>query len=236
MIYINTKKILIIDDEEEILTLLKVVLNKEGFCNIRTVQDSLLAIQVCKEYSPDIIILDIMMPDKDGYAVLADIRRITTAPVLFLSAKEHEANKVLGLKLGADDYITKPFSPIEVAYRVKAHLRRKEIIVNELINKQRKIVTNDFEVDFNCGKVYRGSKEYSLRAKELKLLWFLISNKNTILSKTDLIKAVWGEDYNGFDNTLMVHIRKLREKIEVNPSKPKYIVNLKGLGYMFVNK
>lgn len=225
------EKVLIIDDEKEILLLLETVLKKEGFINVKIVDDSIEGIEVCKNYKPNIVILDIMMPKMDGLQVLKEIRKFSDVPILFLSAKSEEIDKILGLGLGADDYITKPFSPKEVAFRIKAHLRRIERIREGILFKNNVFKTEDFTIDFDKGVIIRDNQVYVLKAKELKLLQLLVVNKNNIISKQSIIENVWGDNFDGYDNTLMVHIRKLREKLESNPSKPKYIKTVKGIGY-----
>ena len=231
----NDKKIMVVDDEEAILKLLDAVLKKEGFIDIKTINDSKSAIEICKEYNPDIIILDIMMPNMDGFEVFKEIRKFSEVPILFLSAKCDESDMILGLGFGADDYITKPFSPKEVAFRVKAHLRRVERI-KESINKEANVYkTENFIIDFDKGQITKEGIISELRAKELKLISLLILNKNNIVPKDRIIEEVWGENFEGCDNTVMVHIRKIREKIELEPSKPKYIKTVKGIGYKFVN-
>ena len=228
-----SSKILIIDDEEAILTLLYTVFKKEGFENVKTVNDSITSIEVCREYDPDIIILDIMMPKKDGFEVLKEIRKFSIVPVLFLSAKSEETDKLLGLGIGADDYITKPFSTKEVVFRVKAHLRRIKLIKNSLSSDKNIIKTKDFIINFDEGKINRNGQDYILRAKELKLLKILINNANIILSKEQIVQKVWEDVYIGYENTLMVHIRRLRQKLEDFPSNPKYLITVKGIGYKF---
>lgn len=225
------EKVLIIDDEKEILLLLETVLKKEGFINVKIVDDSIEGIEVCKNYKPNIVILDIMMPKMDGLQVLKEIRKFSDVPILFLSAKSEDIDKILGLGLGADDYITKPFSPKEVAFRIKAHLRRIERIREGILFKNNVFKTEDFTIDFNKGIIIRDNEIYALKAKELKLLQLLVVNKNNIIDKQSILENVWGDNFEGYDNTLMVHIRKLREKLESNPSKPKYIKTVKGIGY-----
>ncbi len=228
-----SSRILMIDDEEAILTLLYTVFKKEGFENVKTVNDSITSIEVCREYNPDIIILDIMMPKKNGFEVMKEIRKFSIAPVLLLSAKSEETDKLLGLGLGADDYITKPFSTKEVVYRVKAHLRRIERIKNSLNPNKNIIKTKDFTINFNEGKIERNGRDYILRAKELRLLKLLINNANIIITKEQIVQKVWDDVYIGYENTLMVHIRRLRQKLEEIPSSPKYLITVKGIGYKF---
>jgi len=233
MIIIMKDRILIVDDEDAILILLATVLKKEGFINVKTVNNSMEAIDFCKKYKPDLIILDIMMPNMDGFDVLREIRKFTIVPVLFLSAKSEEADKLLGLGIGADDYVTKPFSPKEVVFRIRAHLRRIEVIKESLNIKKNVILTKDFTINFDEGNIRRNDKIYKLRAKEIRLLKFLTDNANTILSKEQIIRNVWEDTFCGYDNTVMVHIRKLREKLEEEPSDPKYLITIKGIGYKF---
>ena len=195
---IKNRKILIVDDEVELLNLLKMVLTKEGFKNIYTAQNGNDAIDLFKNINPDLAILDVMLPDMEGYDICKIIRKTSNIPVLFLSAKGEELDRIMGLAIGADDYITKPFSPKEVVLRVKIQLKKYMI---------------------------------ELKPKEYKMFLYMLKHKNKIISKERFCDEVWGENFFGFDNTIMVHIRKLREKIEENPSKPKYILTVKGLGY-----
>ncbi|MBU3145476.1 response regulator transcription factor [Clostridium sp. CF012] len=233
---INKSKILIVDDEEDILRLLSTVLRKEGFENIYTAAAAKEAIDLVSRLDPDIILLDIMMPDRDGYDVCKEIRKTSRTPILFMSAKSEELDRILGFALGADDYITKPFSPKEVAYRVKAHLRRNNYLGEDKVESGKPIVFGPFELNEEKIELKKNGELIELKAKEFKMLVYFAKNPNQILSKEKICDGVWGEDYIGFDNTIMVHIRRLREKIEDNPSMPKYIVNIKGLGYKFVVK
>lgn len=226
---IKEKKILIIDDEEDILRLLSTVLSKEGFKNIYTAETGVKGLQLFESIKPDIIILDIMLPDKEGYEVCKKIRETSMVPILFLSAKTEEMDRILGFALGGDDYITKPFSPKEVFYRIKAQLRRNIIPVTD--NKT--LCFGPFEIKEDEMVILKNGVNLELKPKELKLFLYLAKNANKIISKERICDEVWGEDYIGFDNTIMVHVRRLREKIEDDPSKPKYIINVKGLGYKF---
>lgn len=233
---INKSKILIVDDEEDIVRLLSTVLRKEGFENIYTAGTAKEALNLAKKMNPDIILLDIMMPDRDGYEVCKEIRNTSRTPILFMSAKTEEMDRILGFALGADDYITKPFSPKEVAYRVKAHLRRNNYIGEDNVKKDKTIVFGPFELNEEKIEFKKNGELIELKAKEFKMLAYIAKHPNQILSKEKICSEVWGEDYIGFDNTIMVHIRRLREKIEDNPSMPQYIINVKGLGYKFVIK
>ncbi|QWG36857.1 response regulator transcription factor [Bacillus mycoides] len=229
---VYTKKILIVDDEKEILNLLEAVLKKEGFQHIYTYTTGEEGIRMCKQVQPDLIILDIMLPDLDGYSVCQQIRQFTFVPIFFLSAKNEDLDKILGLSIGGDDYITKPFSPKEVAYKMKAFFRRNQYQEKARIMYQ----FGDIKIDEAQGTVLRGDTLLTLTAKEFNILLFLIKNPNQIFSKARLYEAVWGEAYLGNDNIMMVHMRHLREKIEDNPSKPHYLVTVRGLGYKLNTK
>ena len=228
---IKSRKILIVDDEIELLNLLKMVLIKEGFEKIYTAQNGKDAIDLFENINPDLAILDVMLPDMEGYDICKIIRKKSNIPVLFLSAKGEELDRIMGLAIGADDYITKPFSPKEVALRVKLQLTKYMMINNGVPNNKEKLIVKPFEVDEEKMEVTKNGQIIELKPKEYKMFLYMLKHKNQIISKEKFCDDVWGEDFFGFDNTIMVHIRKLREKIEENPSKPKYILNVKGLGY-----
>ena len=230
---IKSRKILIVDDEIELLNLLKMVLSKEGFEKIYTAQNGKEAIDLFENINPDLAILDVMLPDMEGYDICKIIRKKTNIPILFLSAKGEELDRIMGLAIGADDYITKPFSPKEVALRVKIQLTKYMMINNNIPNNKEKLIVKPFEVDEEKMEVTKNGQIIELKPKEYKMFLYMLKHKNQIISKEKFCDDVWGEDFFGFDNTIMVHIRKLREKIEENPSKPKYILNVKGLGYKF---
>ena len=226
------KKILIIDDERELLVLLKEVFNKEGFINIYEADNGIDGILSAKENNPDIIILDVNMPDIDGYKVCDRIRRFSLCPIIFLTARSEDEEKIIGLEAGGDDYVTKPFNIKELVLRVKSQLRRGSLISE---NKDSKYTFGNISIDEEAGEVYKGNDNISLTAKEYSLILFLVKNKNKVFSKTSLCENIWGYEYDGYDNTIMVHIRHLREKLEDNPSEPKYIKTLKGIGYKLVD-
>lgn len=230
---IKSRKILIVDDEVELLNLLKMVLLKEGFEKIYTAQNGKDAIDLFENINPDLAILDVMLPDMEGYDICKIIRKKSNIPILFLSAKGEELDRVMGLAIGADDYITKPFSPKEVALRVKIQLTKYIMINNNIPNNKEKLIVKPFEIDEEKMEVTKNGQIIELKPKEYKMFLYMLKHKNQIISKEKFCDDVWGEDFFGFDNTIMVHIRKLREKIEENPSKPKYILNVKGLGYKF---
>ena len=228
----NNYKILIADDEPDILSLLEKALKLEGFNNIIKAQNGNDAVTLCRTENPDAVILDIMMPGMDGYEVCRKIRDFSIAPILFLSSKNDEVDKILGLAVGGDDYVTKPFSPKEIVYRVKAQLRRASY-GNAASSDPIRI--GKLVVDPDRCEVSVDGRMAELTAREYEMLKVLAENKGHVLSRERLYERVWGEESFGCDNTIMVHIRHLREKIEADPNDPKYIITLKGLGYKLVD-
>lgn len=226
-------KIMVVDDEPDILDLLEKALNIEGYYNIIKVENGTLAINTCREIRPDVIVLDVMLPDIDGYEVCKQIRGFSQCPILFLSSKNDELDKILGLSVGGDDYVTKPFSPKEIAYRVKAQIRRAEYRHSQVQNYSIKI--GDIFIDTDGCRVMKGNSSVELTAREFEILKYLAENKGRVISRERLYETIWGEDSFGCDNTMMVHIRHLREKLENNPAMPQYIITMKGLGYKLVN-
>lgn len=226
---IKNKKLLIVDDELEIRNMVEGFLRKEGFGRIYQASNCTEALEVCQSIKPDIAILDVMLPDGDGFSLLSSLRQISNMPVLFLSARGEDEDRLLGLGLGADDYIVKPFLPRELVLRLTAILRR----VYSPPKRERPPVfqLGNRIIDLESGTVRSDSKEYPLTAKEIVLLYKLYENQNRIVTSDSLCQAAWGDDYYGYENTLMVHIRRIREKIEVNPSNPEYLLTIRGLGY-----
>ncbi|MGL5311633.1 MAG: response regulator transcription factor [Peptostreptococcaceae bacterium] len=230
-------KVLIIDDEQDITDILDTVLKREGFNNIYVADNGKDGIDIFNKVNPDIVLLDIMLPDISGYDVFNELRKNSQIPILFISAKDEEVDRLLGFAIGADDYITKPFSAKEVAFRLKVRLKAIDSNFNQNIEKRKRTIKfGDIRINEETGEVSKGGNSLEFTAKELKLLMYLVNNPNIIISKENICKEVWGEDFFGFDNTITVHIRKLRMKIEDNPSKPKYITTVIGLGYKFVMK
>lgn len=228
-------RILIVDDEQDLCQLMKTSLTKEGFSKIEMAGTIKEGWEKFQAFAPTLIILDVMLPDGEGYDLCRRIRDVSRIPILFLSAKSDEVDKILGLAIGGDDYITKPFSPKEMAYRVKAQLRRAGVYTMESTAKTATMVVSvgPFEINSDETEVKKDGRLLQLTAKEVGLMASFMRNPNQILSKRTLFQNVWGEDFYGADNTLMVHIRRLREKIEDNPSDPSYILTVKGLGYRF---
>lgn len=228
----TNKKVLIIDDEEDILRLIKTVLQKEGIEHVITATTTKEGLEQFQSHRPDLVILDIMLPDGEGYDVCKQMRNTSNVPILFLSAKTEEIDKILGFAIGGDDYITKPFSPKEVAYRVKAHLRRAGYTQSEPL-KETIFKAGPFELDEEKARLTKNGQVLELKPKELGLMKVFLQNQNKVISKEQLYDMVWGEEFFGMDNTVMVHIRRLREKIEEQPSQPQFLVTMKGLGYKF---
>ncbi len=229
---IEDSKILIVDDERQLLVLLKEVFMKEGFNEIYEADNGIDAILSAKENMPNLIILDVNLPDIDGYNVCQRIRSFSSCPIIFLTAKSEDEEKIKGLEVGGDDYVTKPFNIKELVLRAKSQLRRS---TPEKNIKQENIYTfGDIYINEDTGEIKKGEKQIILTAKEYALMLYLVKNKNKVFSKNSLCEEIWGYEYDGNDNTIMVHIRHLREKIEDNPSKPKYIKTLKGIGYKLV--
>lgn len=219
--------ILVIDDEVEIAEIIKTALQREGFTNITLCSSGLLALEAFKSSTPDLVLLDIMLPDLSGYELFQLFKAYAQVPILFVSAKGEELDRIHGFELGADDYITKPFSPKELACRVKARLKSTPLKQN--------LSYGDLTINSETGEVKKSGIPLSFTAKEYKLLMFLMAHPNQIISKEQICEAVWGEDFIGFDNTISVHIRRLRKKIEDDPSNPRWIQTVIGMGYKFTN-
>jgi len=220
--------ILVVDDERSIADILKYSLEKEGY-QVLTAYHGLEALEKIYEKTPDLIILDIMLPHKDGFEVCQEVRLNTDIPIIMLTAKETEIDKILGLEMGADDYVTKPFSTREVIARVKAILRR----THRETEKTDILRYGDLEIDSNLMEAYRNGKKLELTLKEFSLLQFLMENRGQVFSREKLLNQVWGYQYVGEERTVDVTVRRLREKLEEDTAKPEYIVTKRGVGYYF---
>lgn len=231
-------KLLIIDDEQEIAALLRTVLKREGFEQVHTASSVNEGLNLFKRVLPDLVLLDIMLPDGNGYELFPVLQQIKPVPILFISAKDEEVDRLLGFAMGAEDYITKPFSAKEVAYRVKARLKERFPSPGAIAEppKDQRICFGDVCVDLAAGEVQKAGVVKDFTAKELKILLYLVQNQSRVLSKEMICQAVWGGNYIGIDNTISVHIRKIRLKIEDDPSNPRWIQTVVGLGYKFVCK
>ena len=229
-------RILLADDDKEIRNLLKIYLERELYM-VDTAINGEEALHLFNQNKYNLVILDLMMPKIDGIEVCKKLRDKTNIPILMLTAKDHEVDKILGLSIGADDYITKPFSIHEVIARVKALMRRFLVLgSNNTVQEKTTLSFKGLTINLNTYTVHTNKEEISLTGKELELLKFFTSNPGQVFTKTQLFRNVWDDNYIEDDNTVMVHIRKLRKKIEIDPSNPKFIQTIWGIGYKFVGE
>ena len=227
-------KILIVDDEKLLVKGIKFNLEQDGY-ETESAYDGEEALEYDRNNQYDIILLDVMLPKLTGFEVCQQIREFSNVPIIMLTAKDDDMDKILGLEYGADDYITKPFNILEVKARIKAIMRRMEPKRAGNI-EQKEIVSGAMRLDSEGRRCYIAGKEIGLTAKEFEVLELLILNPNKVYSRDELLKLVWGADYPGDVRTVDVHIRRLREKIEENPSEPKYVHTKWGVGYYFLNE
>jgi two-component system response regulator VicR len=225
-----SRKILIVDDEKPISDIVKFNLVREGY-EIMTAFDGEEALKKVYEFEPDLILLDVMLPKMDGFQVCKKVRERFNTPILMLTAKEEEVDKVLGLELGADDYITKPFSIRELVARVKSNMRRIETV--SLPDQNQIIESGSIKMDLNKYEVLKDGKIIDLTLREFELLKFLATQENQVFTREKLLEEVWGYEYYGDIRTVDVTIRRLREKIEDHSSSPKYVLTKRGVGYYF---
>ncbi len=225
------RKVLIVDDEKSIVKGLKFSLMQDDM-EVDAAYDGEEALEMIKSHDYDMILLDVMLPKLDGFEVCQRVREFSDVPIVMLTAKGDDMDKILGLDYGADDYVTKPFNTLEVKARIKAILRRntKNNVENKPVSS---IETGDLVVDIEGRRVFIAGNEVNLTAKEFDLLELLAKNPNKVYGRDKLLAIVWGEDYPGDGRTVDVHVRRLREKIEVNSSEPKYIHTKWGVGYYF---
>ncbi|MBI4497750.1 MAG: response regulator transcription factor [Chloroflexi bacterium] len=228
--------ILIVEDETSLLTTIAYNLRREGY-QVQTATDGEQALAAARQYRPDLILLDIMLPKVDGFEVCRQLRRESTVPIIVVTARSEEIDRVVGLEIGADDYLTKPFSMRELIARVKAMLRRRALLLQEVsaaAPDTERLRAGDLEIDVAAHRVTRAGAEVALKPKEFELLTFLVRNRGHIFSAEQLIERVWGYAYTGDTRTVAVHIRGLREKLEHDPSRPARIETIRGVGYRFV--
>ncbi|WP_339238130.1 response regulator transcription factor [Oceanobacillus sp. FSL W7-1281] len=228
MDYIKQKRILLVDDEAALLEMVTSILKNSGFQQIRTAKTMKEAITAANAYKPEFAILDVMLPDGDGFTLLKQLREIADYPVLFLTARGEDEDKFAGFDSGADDYLVKPFLPKELIFRVTAILRRSYKGENP------RVLLQHCEIDFERAVVVKEGEERLLTAKEFELLSELYRQAGRIVTIDALCEAAWGENPFGYENSLMAHIRRIREKIEANPSKPVSLLTVKGLGYKLI--
>lgn len=226
------EKILVVDDDYEINQLIKFYLEKEFF-QVYNVFNGTDAIRIVKNEKPDLIILDIMLHDIDGIELCLTIRRETDAPILFLSCKSEELDKILALSVGGDDYLTKPFLPGELIARIKAHLRRNRMLT-EAHQKEEIISFANVDINFSSREVMINGRSVNFPAKEFDILEVFVKNPKRVYSPEQIYEKVWKEECMPADvRTIMVYISNIRKKIEKDPSQPKYIINVRGVGYKF---
>ena len=225
-------RLLIIEDEEAIAELEKDYLELSGF-DVEIENDGRQGLDRALDENFDLYILDLMLPGVDGFEICKQIRRKKNTPILMVSAKKDDIDKIRGLGLGADDYITKPFSPSELVARVKAHLARYDRLINSTLPENEVIEVRNLKIDKSARRVYVGGIEKQFTTKEFDLLAFLAQNPNHVFTKEELFKKIWDMDSIGDIATVTVHIKKIREKIEFNTAKPQYIETIWGVGYRF---
>jgi len=223
-------KILVVEDDRNLLDTLKYSLRKEGY-NAVAAFDGAEALDVARREKPDLIILDIMLPKLSGFEVCRILRKEMTIPILMLTAKDEEVDKIVGLEIGADDYMTKPFSMRELLARLGAMLRRTEMSKLQLASERKTLKISDLEVDIGRHQAFRRGSRLDLTPKEYDLLVFLATNKGLVFSRDQLLDKVWGYDYAGDTRTVDVHIRWLRQKIESDPAKPEHLLTVRSAGY-----
>ena len=239
----DAKTILIVDDEQPIIDILVYNLKKEGYRTIEA-NDGITAVNMALEQKPDLILLDIMLPKLDGLSVCKRIKNSYNVPILMLTAKDGEIDKILGLELGADDYITKPFSVRELVARVKANLRKADVVANNQFieptvqekKKESKIVVGDLELDLDKFEVKVRGEIIDLTLREFEVLKFLASQPEQVVTRETLLEKVWGYEYYGDIRTVDVTVRRIREKIEKDTSAPKILITKRGVGYYIASK
>ncbi len=232
------EKILIVEDETALRETLAYTLEREGFA-VRAVADGVKALEATAEQNPDIILLDIMLPGIDGFEVCRRLRAKMNVPILMLTARENEIDRVVGLEMGADDYIIKPFHMRELVARIKAHLRRVRLFREEKnpapdeVPPQEPIVSGDLSINIARGEAIRNGNPLPLKPKEYELLLYFARHRGQALSREQILERVWGWEYTGDSRTVDVHVRWLREKIEPDPANPVRLVTVRGAGYRF---
>ena len=219
-----TASILIAEDDDDIRSLLRLYLEGEGY-RVLEAPDGAAALRLAREESPDMAVLDVMMPEMNGFELTQALRKYSDIPILILSAKSQDNDKILGLNLGADDYIAKPFNPVEIVARVKAQLRRSNRTTGSTLT------VRDLTLDTASFQLWKDGRQILLTPMEYKILAMLMRSPGRIFTKIQLYEGAIGTYFEGDDNTMMVHISKLREKIEDDPKNPRYIITVRGLGY-----
>ncbi len=226
-------RILVVDDEQSLVETIRYSLNRDGH-DVSVAYDGIEALDVARRQRPDLIVLDVMLPKLDGFEVCRTLRSETTAPILMLTARASEIDKVVGLEIGADDYLAKPFSLRELLARVRASLRRVQMLRAESKGApDERLMAGELLIDLARHEVWRGERPIALKPKEFDLLAYLVRNRGRVLTRDVLLQNLWGYEYDGGTRTVDVHIRGLREKIEDDPSRPNLIETVRGVGYRF---
>ncbi|WP_196590250.1 response regulator transcription factor [Pectinatus frisingensis] len=220
--------VLLVDDDEKLVQLLKTYFEKDGFLTYAA-YDGLQAIQLVKGKKPSIVVLDIMLPEIDGWEVCRQIRKDNEVPIIMLTARDEESDRLIGLEIGADDYVTKPFSPKEVVARAKVVLRRMNMTLLQKIPLQ----IGNISIDFERHQVSKDGEIIELTATEFKILALLVTNAGRVFTRLQIVEQMQGNSFEGYDRTIDVHIKNLRRKIEDNPREPRYILTVYGVGYKF---
>ena len=226
--YLKQKRILLVDDEQALLDMVVSILTEDGFLGVKTAKTVKEALAVSADFHPEFAILDIMLPDGNGYDLMGQLKKSGDYPILFLTARGEDEDRFQGFRLGADDYLVKPFLPKELTLRVLAILRRTYKVESPLVCLQ------NSEIDFGRALILRDGVEIPLTAKEHDILSALYRNAGRIVTIDALCEAAWGDNPYGYENSLMAHIRRIREKIELDPSHPASLVTVKGLGYKLI--
>ncbi|MCR4694798.1 MAG: response regulator transcription factor [Pseudobutyrivibrio sp.] len=230
------KKVLVVDDEKLIVKGIRFSLEQDGM-EVDCAYDGQEALDLATANAYDMILLDVMLPKMDGFQVCQNIREFSNVPIVMLTAKGDDMDKILGLEYGADDYITKPFNILEVKARIKAIMRRTSMTIKpQATSRDSSVITDgDITLDVNNRRVTILGVEYNLTLKEFEVLHLLVTNPKKVFSREDLLHRIWGEDYPGDERTVDVHVRRLREKIEPNAKEPKYVLTKWGVGYYYGN-
>ena len=222
------KKILVVDDEKKIVDIVKAYLERDGY-KVIVAYDGRLALQMARSESPELIVLDLMLPEVSGWDVCRSLRTESNVPIIMLTARDDDSDKIVGLELGADDYVVKPFNPKELVSRVRAVLRRAE----GTAVKTKRIEFADLSIDLERHEVKRGDRLVELTLTEFELLRVLAEAPGRVYSRMQLLEKVQGSAYEGYERTIDSHIKNLRKKVETDPERPKYVITVRGVGYKF---
>lgn len=223
----DPKKVLVVDDEESLLTIIRYALEEAGY-EVASALDAQAAAVELKEFEPDLVVLDVMLPGQSGLELCREVRATSNVPIIMLSARSEEVDRILGLELGADDYVTKPFSPRELVSRVRAHLRRAE---TQPARPGGSLQVKDLRIDPESHQVYMKDKSVHLTNSEFQILTLLARSPGKVFSRTAILNHLWNGGFVGDERTVDVHVHNLREKLEPNPQKPEYLLTVRSLGY-----